>query len=126
MSTRPEWLYGPETRKNSRNRYMIAAFAAMIAFLALIIITGCKSTGEPKPAPLANKSAPAKAPKVKAPDVPETVGTSVSVTLYDWGTVVPIDPSKLPGEDCWYEINPKDLDQKPGGAKMVEVKAICP
>lgn len=123
MTTRPEWLYGPETPRNNRTRFIISGVVIALVALCLVILTGCKTTSEPTPNPndVAAQSAP-----VKAPQVPETVGSSVSVTLYDWGTVVPIDPSKLPGEDCWYEVNPKDIDQKPGGPKLVEVKAICP
>jgi len=120
---RPEWLYGPETPRNSRTRFIISGVVIALAALCLVILTGCKSEGTPTPNPnhVAAQSAP-----VKAPQVPGTAGTSVSVTIYDSGTVVPVDVTKLPHPDCWFEINLMDADQQPGGTKVVEVKAICP
>lgn len=124
MSTRPEWLYGktPAPRKPWKLRMGIGLLLLLLVAV-LVFVTGCKSKGEPTPNPndVAAQSAP-----VKAPQVPETIGTSVSVTLYDVGTVVPVDTSKLPHVDCWYEIATVDVDKQPGGDKIVEVKAICP
>lgn len=129
MTTRPDWLYPEDAPQASapkprpwKLRMSIGIMLLMVAAV-LVFTSGCKSTSEPKPGPMAKRTAPA---KVKAPNVPETLGSSVSVTLYDPGTVVPIDVAALPGTDCWYEINPKDVDGVEGGPKLVEVKAICP
>lgn len=75
-STRPEWIYGPETRRTSITRYVISAAVAVIVALGLVLVSACKSDADPtpKPGPVAlvaastsltgdAKTLPAKAPK---------------------------------------------------------------
>lgn len=119
---RPSWIYGPETKSVRRRRAVILSTATVAALSLLAILTGCgpDSKQDPPPVPLARTSV------IAPPQVPQTAGTGVSVTLYDIGTVVPVDVARLPHVDCWYEVNNKDIDSVPGGPKVVEVKAICP
>lgn len=127
MTTRPEWLYGTPTPRNNRARLAILCAVALVAAVALVLLTACERTPRTKPAPQARTAATAaQSAPVKAPNVPETIGTSYSVTSYPAGTVIPLDVAKLPGVDCWYEVSAMDDDHVPGGSKHIEVRAICP